>query len=149
MDAPAEPAAPRSGFLGAPRVLVLLLAAAAAVIVVDGMRGLAFILGPSFLALVARHRRLPGAGQSGAPGAPGRVGLMTGFIGVTLIVVAIGGSVFLALARFASILPQYSDEAQKRLDSLMSKLDSLGHSHRSAEGDVRGARPQPARGRPR
>ena len=125
-SAPPEPAAPRAGFLGAPRVLVLLLAAAAAVIVVDGMRGLAFILGPSFLALVLVIVVYPVQASLVRRGAPGWVGLMTGFVGVTLIVVAIGGSVFLALARFASILPQYSDEAQKRLDSLMSKLDSLG-----------------------
>ena len=105
---------------------MLLLAAAAAVIVVDGMRGLAFILGPSFLALVLVIVVYPVQANLVRRGAPGWVGLMTGFVGVTVIVVAIGGSVFLAMARFASILPEYSDEAQKRLDSLMSKLDSLG-----------------------
>jgi predicted PurR-regulated permease PerM len=99
---------------------------AAAFLVVAGMRSLSGIIGPVFLALVltiatqpmrfaAERRRIPGwIGASAA-----LVAIYAGLIGFTL-------AMTVAVARFATLLPEYQEEADDMRQALVDWLDSVG-----------------------
>jgi predicted PurR-regulated permease PerM len=118
----AEPA----GSFGAPRALLLVVGFAAAFIVISGLNAVSFIIGPVFLSLVLVITVYPAQQALVRRGARPWMGLMAGFILTLLILVVILGSVLLALAKFATLIPQYASEAEHKTDSLTSKLDSMG-----------------------
>jgi AI-2 transport protein TqsA len=110
---------------GAPRAVVVLVGLAAAVVVVAGMKAAASLVGPVMLALVltiAVHplrrvldRRMPSW-------------LSTVICLVVVIVVIVGLAVALvvAMARFATLLPEYADEFAGKVDDLLSPLRNAG-----------------------
>jgi predicted PurR-regulated permease PerM len=101
---------------------------AAAVVVMIGLRSVSWLVGPVFLSMVLAITVYPAQAYVLKRGWRPWLALVTGFVLVALIVVGIGGAVLYAIAKFGSILPQYEDEAQERIDSMMSQLDHLGIS---------------------
>lgn len=110
---------------GLPRALLLLIGTAAAVVVVAGLRGVADLLAPAFLALVLTvlahpiRRWLDRWMPSWAASA---VCIVVVYVGVVLLALA----VVVAAARFGQLLPTYADELQDRVDAVVRRLGDLG-----------------------
>ena len=108
-----------------PRGVLVLIGAAAAVVVIGGMRAAADILAPAFLALVLtvlahplRHwldRWMPSWAASA-------VCIAVIYLGTVLFALA----VVVSVARFATLLPQYTDELHQRVDDVTSWLHHAG-----------------------
>jgi AI-2 transport protein TqsA len=110
---------------GLPRGVLLLVGTAAAVIVIAGMRGSASILAPTFLALmltVLAHPLRRWLDRWMPSWAATAVCIVVVYIGVVLFALA----VLVSVARFASLLPEYTDEFAKRLDDLTQWLNDVG-----------------------
>lgn len=110
---------------GLPRALLLLIGMAAAVVVVAGLRGVADLLAPAFLALVLTvlahplRRWLDRWMPSWAASA---VCIVVVYVGVVLLALA----VVVSVARFGELLPTYADELQDRVDAVVARLGDLG-----------------------
>jgi AI-2 transport protein TqsA len=117
---------------GLPRAFIVLVGAAAAVVVVAGMRGVADLLAPLFLALVLTviahplrrwlDRWMPSWCSSA-------VCIVVVYVGVVLFALA----VVVSVARFGGLLPTYADEFQERVDSAVAWLGDLGVSEQQVE----------------
>lgn len=111
--------------LGLPRGVLVLLGLAAAVIVVAGMKASADILAPAFLALVLTvlahplrrwlDRWLPSWAAT-------TVCIAVVYVGIVLFALA----VVVSAARFATLLPEYTDELHRRVDDVVDWLSSVG-----------------------
>jgi predicted PurR-regulated permease PerM len=95
-------------------------------VVVGGLRSASFIVSDVFLALVLTIAVYPAQTYVIRRGWPRWSAFLVGALGVFVILIAIVGSVVLALARFASLLPSYQDEAQQRIEDVTNRLDQLG-----------------------
>ncbi|MFC6041708.1 AI-2E family transporter [Nocardioides hankookensis] len=108
-----------------PRGVLVLVGFAAAVIAIGGLKASADILAPAFLALVLTvvahplrkwlDRWMPSWAAS-----------LVCTVVVYLLIVAFALAVVVSVARFATLLPQYTDEFQQRIDSLTSSLSDFG-----------------------
>jgi AI-2 transport protein TqsA len=111
---------------GLPRMVVVLVGLAAALLVVAGLRGLAGIIGPVFLAFVLTIATQPvrlAAERRGIPGWAGAVvALLLIYAGLLGLTVALTVSV----ARFATLLPSYEAEVDRMRDSVVDWLGRLG-----------------------
>lgn len=116
------PAAPEA----LPRGVLILVGLAAATITVAGMRSIADILGPVFLALVLTIAATPIRGMLTRRGVPRWLGTLAAIIAVYLGVVLLTASIVVAGARFAHLIPAYQDEFAGLLDNVHELLDSLG-----------------------
>jgi AI-2 transport protein TqsA len=109
-----------------PRALVMLLGAAAAVIVLGGLRAIAWLIGPAFLALMLVVALSPVQAWLRRHNWPGwlttivLVVLVIGLLAVLALVVVV------SLAKLAALLPQYADRADELLQSLAAGLDRFG-----------------------
>jgi AI-2 transport protein TqsA len=109
-----------------PRGLIVLLSAASAVLVVAGTRAASEIIGPVFLAIVltiaispvGRYLRRHGW----PPWASTLVGILTTYVVLVVIVVAVG----YALARFAALLPRYQEDMAALVKSATAGLSRVG-----------------------
>ncbi|GAA4372401.1 AI-2E family transporter [Nocardioides caricicola] len=116
------PAEPRTGL---PRGVLVLIGLAAAVVVIAGMRGIADLLAPAFLALVLTvlahplrrwlDRKMPSWMASA-------VCIAVVYVGIVLFALA----VLVSVARFATLLPSYTDEFTQRLDDFTAWLSDVG-----------------------
>jgi len=110
---------------GLPRGVLLLIGLAAAVVVIGGMKASADILAPAFLALVLTvlahplRRWLDRWMPSWAASA---VCIAVVYVGIVLFALA----VVVSAARFATLLPQYTDEFHARVDSFVGWLNDAG-----------------------
>lgn len=110
---------------GLPRGLLVLVGAAAAIIVIAGMRASAGILAPTFLALiltVLAHPLRRWLDRWMPSWAATAVCIVVVYVGVVLFALA----VLVSVARFATLLPEYTDEFTSRLDSLTQSLNDVG-----------------------
>jgi predicted PurR-regulated permease PerM len=109
-----------------PRGLVILLAAAGAVVIIGGIRAIAGIIGPVFLALMLVIAVAPAISWLESRGmrrwGATAVALLLLYGGV----LAFGGLIALSVAQLATELPGYADEAQELIDSLNQRLRDLG-----------------------
>ena len=118
-----EPA-PRSQL---PRAVLVLLGMAAAVVAIGGMKAVADLLAPLFLALVLTvlahplRRWLDRWMPSWVASA---ICILAVYLGIVVLAVAM----FISIARFAELLPTYADQFQKQLHGLTSWLDKMGVS---------------------
>ena len=120
---------------GLPRALLVLLGLAASVVVVAGMKGVADLLAPAFLALVLTIVAHPLRGwlDRWMPAwAASAVCILVVYVGVVLFALA----VVVSVARFGSLLPTYADDLQERLDSGAAWLADAGVGEEQI-GDVR------------
>ncbi|MGE5764760.1 MAG: AI-2E family transporter [Mycobacterium leprae] len=109
-----------------PRGLIVLLGLAATVVTVAGLRGVAGILGPVFLALmltIAVHPMLGWARRRHIPVWAATVGtLATVYVGLF----ALAGSLAVSVARLATLLPTYGDQANAVLGNVATFLARQG-----------------------
>ncbi|HET6668322.1 MAG TPA: AI-2E family transporter [Intrasporangium sp.] len=108
------------------RGAVVLVASASAVIVIAGIRGAAGLIGPAFLALVLTVTVHPAMAYVRRRGWPPWVGVAGGLVAVYLLVIGLTLAVVGSLARFATLLQDYKDDAEELVDDISSRLEGLG-----------------------
>jgi AI-2 transport protein TqsA len=124
-----------------PRGVLVLLGSACLVVVVAGMRGVADLIGPVFLALMLTVTVSPITGWLRRHGAPVWVAVTAMILVVNLILFALGGALAVSVARLIDMMPQYAVQFAELRDSLVSGLGGLGISSGQLENAVAGADP--------
>jgi AI-2 transport protein TqsA len=124
---PADAAARRDKPL-LPRALVVLLGAGAAVLVLAGVRAVAWLVGPTFLALVVVVTLSPVQGWARRHGWPGWLTRLVLLVVVFGLVILFGLVVVISFARLAALLPQYEGHADALLTNLTTSLQRFGVS---------------------
>lgn len=109
-----------------PRVVVVLVGLAAGFLVIAGLRGLAEVVGPIFLAFVLVIATQPMRIAAERHGIPGWVGSTVAIVTIYAGLVGLTLAMTVAVARFATLLPDYEAEANDLLDSVVSWLASQG-----------------------
>jgi predicted PurR-regulated permease PerM len=140
VEADAAPAAPAA----LPRATVILLGLAAAVVVVFGLWAARSVVAPVVLALVLTicvhplRRRLE---RAGVPR-----GLATGgaIVAVFALLAGFFIALYVALAQFATLLPEYAGEIEAALQNLAAALETVGIGAAQAETIVAGLEPSRA-----
>ena len=137
--APAEPSAaepvPAAGPV-LPRGLVVVLGAAGTIVAVEGMRDLAWMLGPVFLALMLVVAVSPVQTVMKARRLPAWLSTVTVLLLVYALLVGLVVSLVVSLAQFATVLPQYSQQAQDQLDTVVALLAKYGVGQDQINGIV-------------
>jgi predicted PurR-regulated permease PerM len=113
---------------GLPRGVLILVGFAATVVVVAGIRSVADIVGPVFLALVLTISAIPIRGMLMRRGVPRWAGTSAAILAVYVGVVLLAASLVVAGARFADLVPQYQDELVRLLGGARRMLADLGVS---------------------
>jgi AI-2 transport protein TqsA len=109
-----------------PRGLLILLGMAAVVIVIAGLRSASDLIGPVFLALVLTIAVHPLRGYAARVGVPGWAGTLVGIIGVYVVLLGLTFAIVVAIARFATLLPEYEEQFNDLVADGVARLDSLG-----------------------
>jgi AI-2 transport protein TqsA len=120
----ADVASPQRG--GIPRALVILIGAAAAVVVVAGIQATAWLIGPTFMALIVVIAVAPVQGWLRRRGWPGWATTLVVVLLVYAIMIGLALGVIISVARLATELPQYASAAQGLVDSATERLAVLG-----------------------
>ena len=129
--APAEatpaPAPATSGLTaGLPRWLTLLLGAATATIAVAGLREIAWLVGPVFLALVVVIALAPVQGWLRRKGAPQWLATTVLLVLVWTVLLAFVALLVLSVAQLAALLPNYAGQAERLLNGVVQDLNNAG-----------------------
>ena len=109
-----------------PRALSLLLGGAAAMVIIAGLRELAFLIGPVFLALVIVLLVHPLHDRVLRRRVPKAVALLLLLLAIYGVIIVLAAILAYAVARLASILPDYAASARGVLDGLVNWLATLG-----------------------
>jgi AI-2 transport protein TqsA len=109
-----------------PRALVILIGTAAAVIVVAGIQATAWLIGPTFMALIVVIAVAPVQGWLRRRGWPGWATTLVVVILVYAIMIGLALGVIISIARLATELPQYASAAQGMVNSVIERLAALG-----------------------
>ena len=143
MTTPSEPdRLPAAGPV-IPRGVLLLLGAAGATVAIAGIRGLAWLFAPLFLALMLVVVVSPLQARLIRRGWPGWLSTLALLLMLYAVLVVLFGGLVLSLGRMVTLLPQYAPDAQRLLDDLESGLRDAGVSQSDAQqitGDVDYAR---------
>jgi predicted PurR-regulated permease PerM len=99
---------------------------AAAFLVVAGLRDLSGIVGPVFLALVLTLATQPMRAAAERRRIPGWVGAGTALVAIYAGLIGLTVSMIVAVARFATLLPSYEDQAEDLRSTVIDWLDSVG-----------------------
>ncbi len=111
---------------GLPRPVVALVGIAAAFLVVAGLRDLSGIVGPVFLALVLTLATQPMRVAAERRGIPGWVGAVAALVAIYAGLIGFTLSMTVAVARFATLLPSYEEEAADMRQWVVDWLGSQG-----------------------
>ncbi|MCF7547809.1 AI-2E family transporter [Pseudonocardia sp. WMMC193] len=111
---------------GLPRALVVLLAAASVVIVVAGIAGVSWLVGPLFLALVIVITVHPVHGRLVRLGLPGWAASGVVLLCVYGVLLVLAGTIVVSAARLATVLPGYAAEANGLLSGVLGRLAEFG-----------------------
>ncbi len=109
-----------------PRALVVLLGAAATVVIVAGVRGIAWLIGPVFMALIIVIAVAPVQSWLRRRGWPGWATTVVLVLLVFSIMVSLALGIVLSIARLATELPQYASKADALVASAKTQLAGLG-----------------------
>nr|WP_225978247.1 AI-2E family transporter [Gandjariella thermophila] len=109
-----------------PRGLVVLLGLAALVVVVAGMKGIAWLAGPTFLALVIVIAIAPVRAWLRRHGLPAWLSTLALVVLVYAVIIMLGLVLMVSVARLATVLPQYAGRATALVDSLTAALTRFG-----------------------
>ena len=109
-----------------PRPLMILLGLAAATVAVLGMKAIAGIIAPTFLALVLVICVQPLRGMLMRRGAPGWLAAIVVILSVYLILILLITAMVVCLAKLATLAPTYTDQANDVANQVVSKLKDLG-----------------------
>src|SRR4051794_28026287 len=124
---PADAAvAPAPGGSGMPRWLLLLAGAASATVAIAGLRSIAWLAGPVFLALVVVIALAPVQGWLRRAGVPRWLATTVLLILVWTVLLLFVGLLVASAAQLAALLPNYTDEAQTLLNGVVSDLNDAG-----------------------
>ncbi|MEV7011271.1 AI-2E family transporter [Streptosporangium sp. NPDC051022] len=111
---------------GSSRGLRLLVGAAAAVVALAGVRAVADIAGPAFLALTLTIAVSPLRVWLRRRGARTWVLVVVPLLTILLLLVALLGSLVVSVARLVELLPSYADRYQRLIDSVARQIAHLG-----------------------
>ncbi|MGZ4505657.1 MAG: AI-2E family transporter [Blastococcus sp.] len=128
-EAPPTPTpAPALGGLtaGLPRWLTLLLGAATATIAVAGLREIAWLIGPVFLALVVVIALAPVQSWLRRHGAPRWLATTVLLVLVWTVLLAFVALLVLSVAQLAALLPNYSAQAEHLINGVVRNLNNAG-----------------------
>jgi AI-2 transport protein TqsA len=120
----ADGAAPQRG--GIPRALVILIGAAAAVVIVAGVQATAWLIGPTFLALIIVIAVAPVQSWLRGKGWPGWATTLVMVLLVYAILLGLALGIIVSIARLVTELPQYASAAQGLVSSAAGQLAALG-----------------------
>ncbi len=121
--------------------MVVLLGTAGAVVTIAGMRGVADLIGPIFLALMLAVTVSPLTSGLRRHGTPVWLATTATVTVVYLVLLAIGGALAVSVARLVDMLPQYREQFATLRDQLVSGLGGLGISVPQLRDAVAGADP--------
>lgn len=119
------PTTPARALPGLPRGVLVLVGLASAVVVIAGMRGISSILAPAFLALVLTvlaHPLRRWLDRSMPSWAASAICIAVVYVGIVVFALA----VVVSAARFATLLPSYTDEFHQRVDDFTAWLRHAG-----------------------
>jgi AI-2 transport protein TqsA len=111
---------------GIPRGVIVLVGLAAAVVAAGGVKVMAWLIGPTFLALVIVIAISPvqeWMRRRGLPGWSATLALVLGVYAVLIVMVLV---LVVSVAQLATQLPQYADRAQQQVASATSALSRFG-----------------------
>jgi len=120
------PAAPAPQTAGMPRWLLLLVGPAAATIAVAGLREIAWLVGPVFLALVVVVAMAPVQGWLRRIGAPRWLATMVLLVLVWAVLLSFVALLVLSVAQLAALLPNYSGRAEILITGVVNSLNNAG-----------------------
>ncbi|GAA1313934.1 AI-2E family transporter [Pseudonocardia xinjiangensis] len=109
-----------------PRGLIVLLGLAAAVVTAAGVRAMAWLVGPVFLALVLVIAVAPVRDRLTRRGLPGWLSTLVLVLAVYAVLLVMSGVVVVSVARLATVVPQYADQAQRLVTSATDTLQQFG-----------------------
>jgi predicted PurR-regulated permease PerM len=123
---PAPPPATGGLTAGMPRWLTLLLGAATATIAVAGLRSIAWLVGPVFLALVVVIALTPVQDWLRRHGAPRWLATTVLLVLVWTVLLAFVALLVLSVAQLAALLPNYSAQAEHLINGVVQNLNNAG-----------------------
>jgi AI-2 transport protein TqsA len=124
-----------------PRALVMLLGAAATVLVLAGVRSIAWLVGPTFLALIIVIALSPAQSFLRRHNWPAWLTTLVLVVLVVGVLVVFGVVAVVSLARLASILPQYADRSDSLLHSVSNSLSAFGVTQQQLQDAVSAINP--------
>jgi len=104
----------------------MLLGAGSAVLVLAGIRSVAWLVGPVFLALMIVIAIAPVQDALLRHGWPAWLSTLVLVVLVTGVLVVFALVIVVSIARLAQLLPQYADQAQKAMTSIEGSLQGFG-----------------------
>ena len=125
MTTPSPPPSP-----AVPRTFVVLLGGAAAVIIVAGIRGMADLVAPAFLAVVLTICAHPLRRRLVAHRWPGWLATTALIVAVYLVLLVLVLSLVVAVARLADLLPQYQQDLTDLVSETTKRLEAFGVSEK-------------------
>jgi AI-2 transport protein TqsA len=111
---------------GLPRWLLLLLGAATATVAVAGLRAIAWLVAPVFLALVVVIALTPVQRGLRRIGAPSWLATMVLLVLVWSVLLSFVGLLVLSVAQMAALLPDYTDRAEVLINGVVRDLNDAG-----------------------
>jgi AI-2 transport protein TqsA len=111
---------------GLPRALIMLLGIAAAVIAVAGIKAIAWLVGPVFLALIIVIAAAPVQRWLRARGWPGWVATLALVLVIYVGLLALALVLLVSIGQLATVLPQYSDQFNALIASVEHTLAGFG-----------------------
>ena len=116
-----------------PRGVIVLLGLAGAVVTVAGLRSIADIFGPVFLALMLTVTVSPLSTWLRRHGAPAWVAASALVSTVYLILLGLGGAVVISAARLVDLMPRYQSQFSQLRAEVARILSGLGFDTRSVQ----------------
>lgn len=115
-----------------PRGVIVLIGVAGLVVTVAGIKSVATIVGPTFLALMLTIAVHPVGRWLRGKGCPRWLAFLAVLSSIYAILIVLFGSIVFSIARFATIMPEYSD----KFDDLVGNFQSFLVSHGVSADDV-------------
>jgi len=125
-----------------PRGVIILLGSASAAVVVAGLRGVADIVGPVFLALMLTVTASPMTGWLRRRGTPAWLAMTATIVTLYLVLFALGGALIGSAARLVDLMPSYQAQFAGLREDLARELGALGFSAQQVRDALAGADPQ-------
>jgi AI-2 transport protein TqsA len=121
--------------------VLVLLGTACLVVVVGGMRAVAELVGPVFLALMLTVTVSPFTGWLRRRGAPVWLAATATILTVYLGLFALGGALAVSVGRLIDLLPEYQDKFAQLRDDVVAGLSGLGIDVEQLRAAVAGVEP--------
>jgi AI-2 transport protein TqsA len=120
------PPAPPGPLSGLPRAVVLLVGGVSAVGIIAGMRAVAWLIGPVFLALIIVIAAHPVQRWLRGRGWPGWVATLALLLVIYVGLLALALVLLVSVGQLATVLPQYTAQFDALIASLQQLLAGLG-----------------------